>query len=150
MRKRFTGAMVAASVAAAAAVVSLTVTPLSGQAPAAGAGQGRAQGAGAGAPAGQGRAAAAAPAQPRPAGATVTQPARIAGHPNINGVYQSITTANWNLEDHPAQATQFWQLGAIGAIPAGMSIVEGGTIPYKPAALKQRDANRKDWPKSDP
>jgi hypothetical protein len=136
--------MVAASVAAAAAVVSLAVAPLSGQAPAAGA-RGRAQGAGAAA--GQGRAPAAAPAQARPA---VAQPARIAGHPNINGVYQAITTANWNLEDHPAQATEFWQLGAIGAIPAGMSLVEGGTIPYKPAALKQRDQNRKDWPKADP
>ena len=142
MRKRFTGAMVAATVAAAAAVVSLTVMPLSGQAPAAGAGQGRAGAAG------QGRAQGAAPAA-RPA-TTVTQPARIAGHPNINGIYQAMTNAYWNLEDHPAQATEFWQLGAIGAIPPGMSIVEGGTIPYKPAALKQRDENRKGWPKNDP
>ena len=43
-----------------------------------------------------------------------------------------------------------WQMGAIGAIPAGMSVVEGGTIPYKPAALKQRDANRAGLPKADP
>lgn len=143
MRNRYTGAMVAAAVAATAAF-TLTVMPLSGQAPAAGAGQGRAQGAGAaGAPAGQGRAAGAA-ARP------VAAPARIAGHPNINGIYQAITTAYWNLEDHPAQATKFWELGAIGAIPAGMSIVEGGTIPYKADKLKQRDANRAGWPKSDP
>ena len=134
MRKRFTGAMVAATVAAAAAMVSLTVMPLSGQAPAAG-GRGRAQGA--------------APAAARPA-PTVSQPARIAGHPNINGIYQAMTNAYWNVEDHPAQATEFWQLGAIGAIPPGMSIVDGGTIPYKPAALKQRDENRKGWPKNDP
>jgi hypothetical protein len=142
MRKPFTGAMVAATVAAAAAVVSLTVMPLSGQAPAAGAGQGRAGAAG------QGRAQGAAPAA-RPA-PTVSQPARIAGHPNINGIYQAMTNAYWNVEDHPAQATEFWQLGAIGAIPPGMSIVDGGTIPYKPAALKQRDENRKGWPKNDP
>jgi hypothetical protein len=149
MRNRFSGAMAAATVAAAAVAVSLTVMPLSGQTPAAGAGQGRAQGAGAAAPApaGQGRAGAA-PAVPRPA--PPARPARIAGHPNMNGIYQAMTNAFWNLEDHSAQATQFWQLGAIGAIPAGMSIVEGGTIPYKPAALKQREANRAGWPKTDP
>src|SRR3954469_3680512 len=118
MRKRFTGAMVAATVAAAAAAVSLTVMPLSGQAPAAGAGQGRAQGAGAGQGRGQ-----AAPAPARPAAPATARPARIAGKANINGIYQSITTANWNLEDRRAQATKFWELGAIGAIPAGMSLV---------------------------
>ena len=147
MRNRFTGAMVAATVAATAAAFTLTVMPISGQAPAAGGGQGRAQGAGAaGAPAGQGRQGAA-PAQARPA---TPRPARIAGKPNINGVYQSITSAYWNLEDHSAQATKFWELGAIGAIPPGMSVVEGGTIPYKPEALKVREANRAGWPKSDP
>ena len=131
MRNRFTGAVVAATVAAAAAF-TLTVMPLSGQAPAAGAAQGRGQGA--------------APAQARPA----PRPARIGGKPNINGIYQAITSAHWNLEDHPAQATKFWELGAIGAIPPGMSIIEGGTIPYKPEALKVREANRAGWPKSDP
>jgi hypothetical protein len=127
---------------AAAAVFALSVS-ISGQGAAQGAGQGRGQGAGRGA------------AAPRPAaaqGQATPRLARIAGHPNLNGIYQAMTTAYWNVEDHPAAATQFWQLGAIGggAIPPGQSIVEGGTIPYKPEALKQRDANRKDWPKSDP
>jgi hypothetical protein len=139
MRIRFKGALVAVTAAAAAAVFSLVV-PLSGQGAAQGQGQGRGQGAGQGA---------ARPTAP-PAAATTARLARIAGHPNFNGIYQAITTAYWNLEDHPAQATEFWQLGAIGAIPAGQSIVEGGTIPYKPEALKQREANRKGWPKSDP
>ena len=126
MRNRFTGAMVAATIAAAAAVLSLTVEPMFGQAQGRGAGAGRGQ---------------AAPARP----------ARIGKAPNINGIYQAINTANWNLEDHPAQAlSDFWQLGAIAAIPAGMSVVEGGTIPYKPEALKVREANRKGWPKTDP
>src|SRR5215213_10041683 len=129
MRNRFTGAMVAATIAAAVAVFSLTEMPISGQAPA---GQGRAAGAG-----GRGQAPAA-------------RLARIGKAPNINGIYQAITTANWNLEDHPAQAlSQFWQLGAIAAVPAGMSVVDTGTIPYKPAALKQREENRKGWPKTD-
>ncbi len=76
--------------------------------------------------------------------------ARIAGHPNLNGIYQAINTANWNLEDHSAAATSFWQLGALYAIPAGQSVVEGGTIPYLPAGLKKRQENLAGWPKSDP
>jgi opacity protein-like surface antigen len=48
------------------------------------------------------------------------RPATIAGHPNFNGIWQSLNTANWNLEAHPAQALDdFWGLGAIAAIPAG-------------------------------
>ena len=129
MRNRFTGAMVAATIAAAAVVISLSETPIAGQAAA---GQGRAAGAG--------------------RGAAPARLARIGKAPNVNGIYQAINTANWNLEDHPAQdLKQFWQLGAIAAIPAGMTVIEGGgTIPYKPEGLKQREANRKGWPKTDP
>ena len=76
---------------------------------------------------------AAAPAQARPA----ARPARIAGHPNFNGIWQAISTAHWNLEDHSASATPIWQLGALYAVPAGQSVVEGGSIPYTPAALKR-------------
>jgi hypothetical protein len=79
------------------------------------------------------------------------RPARIAGHPNFNGVWQALNGAYWNLEAHPAEALdQFWQLGAIGAIPAGQSVVRGGTIPYLPEALKKRNENRAKWPASDP
>src|SRR5687768_2721098 len=138
MRNRFTGAMVAMALAAAA----WTAMPLAGQAPAnPPAGQGRAAGAG---QAGRG---AAAPAR----GAAPARPARIAGRPNLNGIYQAINTANWNLEDHSAtDLKEFWQLGAIAAIPAGQSVVDGGTIPYTPAGLKQREENRAGWPKTDP
>jgi len=79
-----------------------------------------------------------------------TRPARIDGHPNFNGVWQAMGSAHWNLEDHSATATQFWQLGAMFAIPAGQSVVEGGTIPYLPAALKKRQENMSTWPASDP
>ena len=138
MRIRFTGAIVGL---AGAAVLTLAVMPIAGQAPQGG----RAGGRGAGAPA--------APAAPaaqaaRPA---VARPARIAGHPNMNGIWQAMGTAYWNLEDHSASGlNQFWQLGAIAAIPAGQSVVEGGTIPYLPAALKKRQENMAGWPKSDP
>ena len=76
---------------------------------------------------------------------------RLGDRPDFNGVWQAIGTAHWNLEDHSASAlTDFWQLGAIAAIPAGQSVVEGGTIPYLPAALAKRDENRAGWPKTDP
>ena len=79
------------------------------------------------------------------------RPATIAGHPNFNGIWQAINTAYWNLEAHSAQGLDdFWGLGAIASIPAGKSVVRGGTIPYLPEALKQRDKNRAAWPTSDP
>ena len=80
------------------------------------------------------------------------RPERIAGQPNLNGVWQAVNTAYWNLEAHSAVALPgFWQLGAIGAIPAGQSVVDGdGKIPYLPEALAKREANRADWPSSDP
>jgi len=86
-----------------------------------------------------------------PSAAQTANPARIAGKPNLNGIWQAVNTAYWNVEDHSAAGlSQFWQLGAIAAIPAGQSVVEGGTIPYLPAALAKRDENRAGWPKSDP
>jgi len=78
--------------------------------------------------------------------------ARIAGQPNINGVWQAMNSANWNLEAHSAEALKgFWQLGSLAAIPAGQSVIDGdGKVPYKPEALAKRDANRAGWPKTDP
>jgi len=79
------------------------------------------------------------------------RPERIAGHPNFNGIWQAMNTAYWNLEGHSAEALEeFWQLGAIGAIPAGQSVVGGGEIPYRPDALAQREENRSGWPAADP
>src|SRR4026208_100945 len=80
------------------------------------------------------------------------RPARIGGHPNLNGVWQALNTASWNLEAHSAQGIPgFWQLRAIASTPPGKSVWKGGgTIPYRPEALKQRDENRAKWPQSDP
>jgi hypothetical protein len=76
---------------------------------------------------------------------------RLADKPDFNGVWQAIGTAYWNLEDHSAAGLpEFWGLGAIAAIPAGQSVVEGGTIPYLPAAIAKREENRAGWPKTDP
>ena len=68
------------------------------------------------------------------------------GKPNFTGLWQYIGTANWDIQDHPAQAGPFPQLGAIGAIPAGQGIVDGNEIPYRPEALARRQENNaKRW-----
>jgi hypothetical protein len=53
------------------------------------------------------------------------------GKPDLNGVWQALNTASWNLEDHS---------GELG-IPPGQGVVEGGEIPYQPAALAKRREN---------
>ena len=79
------------------------------------------------------------------------RPARMDGRPNLNGIWQALNTAYWNLEGQSAEALkEFWELGAIAAIPAGQSVVRGGTIPYKPEALAKRSENRAKWPANDP
>jgi hypothetical protein len=82
---------------------------------------------------------------------TSARPETINGHPNLNGIWQTMGSAHWNLEAHSAEALDdFWKLGSLAAIPAGRSVVEGGTIPYLPEALAKRDENRAGWPKTDP
>jgi hypothetical protein len=66
---------------------------------------------------------------------------RLNGHPDLNGVWQAMNTANWDLQDHSAQPGPLWQSGAIGAVPAGQTVVEGGDIPYQPAALQKKKEN---------
>ena len=73
------------------------------------------------------------------------------GKPNLNGIWQAMNTADWNLEAHSSQKIEpAWQFGSLFAIPAGKSVIVGGTIPYLPDALKMRDQYRAGWPKSDP
>jgi hypothetical protein len=79
------------------------------------------------------------------------RPARLAGRPNLNGIWQALNTANWNLESHSAEALSgVEQLGAIAAIPAGLGVVRDGTSPYRPEALARRNENRATWPAADP
>lgn len=80
-------------------------------------------------------------------------------HPDLNGVWQVMNTANWDIEPHaaraalqlrpgpfvPVPAKNVLALGAVGAVPAGLGIVEGGEIPYTADAKKQRDENRKNY-----
>ena len=67
---------------------------------------------------------------------------RLAGHADLNGVWQAFVTANWNIQDHDAQPGPHPELmGAYGAGPAGQSVVEGGEIPYQPWALAKKKEN---------
>ena len=50
----------------------------------------------------------------------------------------------------PVPAKEVLYLGAVGAVPGGMGVVEGGVIPYKPEALKIRNENREKWLERDP
>src|ERR1700691_5108624 len=70
-----------------------------------------------------------------------TAPKMSDGKPDLNGIWQAFNNANWDLQDHSPQQGPLWQLGAIGAEPAGQSVVAGGSIPYKPEKLAKKKAN---------
>ena len=83
---------------------------------------------------------------PSQAQAPYKAPKAADGHPDLGGIWQYMGSANWDLQDHAAEPSPLWQMGAIGAAPAGQSVVEGGDIPYLPAAAakkKQNYANRR-------
>jgi hypothetical protein len=70
-------------------------------------------------------------------------PRLASGHPDLNGIWQSLGEANYDIEAHmarPALATRpgpygpvpapaVLALGAVGAVPPGLGIVEGGELP---------------------
>ena len=94
---------------------------------------------------------------PTSAQTTDYRAARLAGTttPDVNGIWQAVNTANWDLQAHvarPALATSpgpsgdvpaaaVLALGAIGGVPGGQGVVEGGSIPYQPWAAQQRQEN---------
>ena len=79
-------------------------------------------------------------------------------HPDIHGVWQAFSEVEYNLEGQAAQAALVLHegvpngspvpnapvlaLGALGGAPPSLGAVVGGTIPYRPEALAQRDDNR--------
>jgi hypothetical protein len=83
------------------------------------------------------------------------QPARIGDRPNLNGVWQVLNSANWNLEPQSAGPSIGGPavdrlIGAMGAAPASLGVVEGGTIPYRPDALERLERNKANLIKHDP
>jgi hypothetical protein len=72
------------------------------------------------------------------------------GKPNLNGIWQAINTAHWDIEAHSPAPSPVLELGAAGAMPAGLGVVEGGPLPYLPEALARRNENRANRLKLDP
>ena len=85
------------------------------------------------------------------------------GHPDLNGIWQALNEANYDVEMHmarpalqtrqgpygPVPAPPVLALGAVASVPPGVGVVEG-ELPYKPEALAQRNKNRDNWVNADP
>lgn len=79
------------------------------------------------------------------------QPHRMPdGKPDLNGIWQAMNTANWDLQEHAARPGLVVALGAMGAEPGGAGVVEGGEIPYLPAAKEKKKANFENRSTADP
>lgn len=69
-----------------------------------------------------------------------TPPKNALGQPDLQGIWQVLNSAAWDIEDHSGAT---W-------VPAGKSVVEGGPLPYLPAALAKRNENRANRKTADP
>ena len=90
-----------------------------------------------------------------PGGVAGNIPRAADGKPLLDGIWQANNTAHYDLEAHPPRpavatvkdrvtdvpALPVLALGAFGAVPAGLGVVEGGTIPYTPDGLKTKQEN---------
>ena len=72
------------------------------------------------------------------------------GKPNLNGIWQALNTANWDIQDHAAKAGPVIALGASFSVPAGLGIVDGNEIPYRPNMLAKKKQNGDNWLTQDP
>src|SRR5688572_27328573 len=108
--------------------------------------------------------------------ASYRAPRTADGKPDLNGIWQALNTANFDLQAHPARPAlallparprsgvpglvratpvelpdpAVRALGAVGGVPAGEGVVVGGEIPYQPWAAAKRQENGREWVKRDP
>ena len=62
---------------------------------------------------------------------TASIPRTSDGKPDLSGIWQVLNRANDNVLAHSASE----------GVPAGLGVVEGDDLPYRPEAVAQRDAN---------
>ena len=86
------------------------------------------------------------------------------GKPDLNGIWQALNTAHYDIEAHqarpalamrpgpviPVPAREVVALGAVGSVPAGVGVVVGGAIPYTPEGLAKKKENQDSWLTRDP
>jgi hypothetical protein len=86
------------------------------------------------------------------------------GKPDLNGIWQALNEANYDIQTHmarpamalragpygPLPAAAVLALGAVGAVPPGLGVVEGDDMPYQPAALAKKKENQENWLTADP
>ncbi len=103
-------------------------------------------------------------------------PRTAGGVPDLNGIWQALNTANFDIQAHAARpalavtpapprsstpglvratrvdvpAPVVRPLGAVGGVPAGGGVVEGNEIPYQPWALARKKENADNWLERDP
>ena len=87
------------------------------------------------------------------------------GKPDFSGIWQTTSTANWDLQTHdarpmvaqpgvypgvPVLAAPVVALGTAGWVPPGLGVVEGDGIPYQEWAAKRKMENAENWLDRDP
>jgi hypothetical protein len=123
MRTRMVGSMMV--VATTVLAIGVAVRPGAGQTPARGQAPTRGQ----------------STQQPAAAASTYRGPRNPDGKPNLNGIWEALNTANYDLLAHAGGPSPVLAMGAAGAIPPGPGVVEGNEIPYTPAALAKKKDN---------
>ena len=84
----------------------------------------------------------------RPPSRAYTPPRTKAGQPDLQGIWQVVNTAAWDIQDHAGQ--RFPGLPARFSVPAGQGVVEGNEIPYQTWALTKKRENYQNRATADP